>query len=114
MEDILGTRLPVFIGLTLILFGGTAFMTGQAVASTWKPWWQIVPYAFLLGLGDRFLSYALFQAELLSWTGYVVHSLILLAIAGFAYRVTRAHRLVSQYPWLYERAGLLSWRDRRG
>lgn len=112
METLLGTSLPVFVGLTVILFGGAAFMTGQAIASTWRPWWQILPYAFLLGLGDRFLTFALFGGELLSPVGYVVHSLVLLAIAAFAYRVTLVHRMVSQYPWLYERAGLLSWRSR--
>jgi len=25
-----------------------------------------------------------------------------------------AHKMSSQYPWLYERAGLLSWRTRNG
>ncbi|BBK43102.1 hypothetical protein STVA_31220 [Allostella vacuolata] len=114
MEGLLGTTWPVFVGLTVILFGGAAFLTGQAVAGTWRPWWQTVPYAFLLGIGDRFLTYALFHGELLSPTGYLVHSLVLLAIASFAYRITRAHRLVKQYPWLYERSGLLSWRARGG
>jgi len=27
-----------------------------------------------------------------------------------AYRVIRAHKMVTQYPWLYQRAGLFSWR----
>jgi len=114
MDAVLGTTLPVFIGLTVILFGAAAFMTGQAIAATWRPWWQTVPYCFLLGLGDRFLTFALFGGELLSPAGYVVHALILLAIASFAHRVTRVHRMVSQYPWLYERSGLLSWRAREG
>ena len=38
--------------------------------------------------------------------------LILLAIASFAHRVTRVHRMVSQYPWLYERSSPLSWRTK--
>ncbi|WP_374447426.1 DUF6867 family protein [Stella sp.] len=114
MESLLGTSLPVFVGLTLILFGGAAWMTGQAVASTWRPWWQTVPYSFLLGVGDRFLTFALFGGELLSPLGYLVHSLVLLAIASLAHRAMRVHRMVTQYPWLYERAGLLSWRARAG
>ena len=32
MEQLLGVSLPVFLGLTVVLFGGAAFMTGQAVA----------------------------------------------------------------------------------
>ncbi|BBK37126.1 hypothetical protein STAQ_22040 [Allostella sp. ATCC 35155] len=114
MEALLGTSLPVFVGLTVILFGAAAFMTGQAVAATWRPWWQIVPYSLLLGIGDRFLTFALFEGELLSPVGYLVHSLVLLGIAGFAFRVTHVHRMVAQYPWLYERSGLLSWRSRAG
>jgi branched-chain amino acid transport system ATP-binding protein len=112
MEEILGARLPVFLGLTVVLFGGAAFMTGQAMARNWRPAWQLVPYALLLGLGDRFLVYALFAGELLSPIGYLLHSLVLLAVAAFAYRVTRVHRMLAQYPWMYERAGLLSWRER--
>jgi hypothetical protein len=26
--------------------------------------------------------------------------------------VTKARKMVCQYPWLYERSGLFSWRDR--
>ena len=29
-----------------------------------------------------------------------------------AYQVTRARWMVTQYPWLYERAGLFSWREK--
>ncbi len=112
MEAILGTRLPVFLGLTVVLFGGAAFLTGQAVARGWRPWRQLVLYALLLGLGDRFLIYALFGGELLSPSGYLIHSLVLLVMAIFSHRITRVHCMVTQYPWLYERAGLLSWRDR--
>jgi branched-chain amino acid transport system ATP-binding protein len=36
----------------------------------------------------------------------------LVAIGLFAYRLNRARKMVSQYPWLYERAGLFRWRDR--
>jgi hypothetical protein len=40
MQDILGSSLPVFIGVTLILFGGAAIMTGHALAGTWRPAWH--------------------------------------------------------------------------
>ena len=33
-------------------------------------------------------------------------------IAGMlAWRATRAHQMVRQYPWLYVRSGLLGWRE---
>ncbi len=112
MEALLGTTPGVSFGMTVVVMGFVAFMTGQALASTWKPVWQVVLYCLLLGLGDRFLIFSLFQGELLSLSGYLIDSAVLVAISLFAYRLTRARKMVSQYPWIYERAGLLGWRDR--
>ncbi|RAU22448.1 hypothetical protein CU669_07005 [Paramagnetospirillum kuznetsovii] len=105
------TSIPVFVGLTLILFGGCAFMTGQALAATWRPWVQAVPYALLLGAGDRFLQFALFQGELLSLPGFVLDGGVLTLVALLSYRFTRARRMAEQYPWLYERNGPFGWRE---
>lgn len=112
MENLLGTTPMVFLGLTVIMFGGASFMTGQALASTWRPVWHALPYALLLGGGARFLTYALFSGALLSVSGYVIGTAILLAICLVAYRITQARLMVVQYPWLYERAGLLGWREK--
>ena len=60
MENLLGTSIVVFIGLTVILFGGSAIMTGRALAVTWRPYWLAFPYCILLGLGCRYLTFALF------------------------------------------------------
>jgi ABC-type uncharacterized transport system permease subunit len=106
----LDAPLPVFIGLTVIGMGFAAFMIGQAVAVTWKPAGHAIAYVLLLGMGDRFLTFALFQGKLLSPTGYLVDTAVLVAIALVAFRVNRARRMVSQYPWLYRRAGLFNWR----
>jgi branched-chain amino acid transport system ATP-binding protein len=35
----------------------------------------------------------------------------LIGIALLAYRITQAQKMVAQYPWLYQRTGLLSWRE---
>ncbi len=105
----LDAPLSVFIGLTVFGMGFAAFMIGQVVATTWKPAWQAVAYALLLGLGDRFLTFALFQGKLLSPTGYLADTAVLVAIALIAYRINLARRMVSQYPWLYRRTGLFSW-----
>jgi len=112
MGGIIGPSLWVFIGLTVILFGGAAWMTGQALAATWRPAWHLVPYALLMSVGDNFLTFALFNGDLLSATAYFSHAVILWAIAMVAYRVTQVAKMVAQYPWLYERAGLFAWRDR--
>ena len=112
MEDLLGTSIPVFIGVTLCLIGFAAFMTGQALAATWKPVWQVILYSLLLGFADRFLTWALFQGDLLSATGYIIDTVAIVIIALTAYRLTLARRMTLQYPWLYERTGIFSWRER--
>ncbi|NBC33859.1 MAG: hypothetical protein GVY13_14390 [Alphaproteobacteria bacterium] len=112
MEAIIGTTIPVFIGLTLVLFGGAGFLTGQALANGWQTGWKLVPYCLLLTCGDRFLVYGLFDGELLSLSGYAVDFVVILALALTGYRLTKARKMVSQYPWIYERDGLFGWRDR--
>lgn len=101
--------LPVFIGVTVLFMGGCAFMAGQALAATWRPLWQVFPYALGLALGDRFLGFALFGGELLSLPGYLTDAAVLLAVTLAAYRLTQARRMVEQYPWLYVRRGLFGW-----
>jgi len=112
-ESVMGTTIGVSIGITLIFMGGCAFMTGQGLASTWRPLGQAIPYAILLGMGDRFVVFALFQGDLFLLSGYVIDTIWLYAVVLFAFRVTRARQMATQYPWLYERAGLMGWRDRR-
>jgi len=112
METLYGGSLGVFIGVTLGVMGFAAYMTGQAVANTWKPVWHGVAYALLLGLVDRFLIYALFDGALLSGVGYVIDSAVLVVIALLAFRMARVRKMVQQYPWLYARTGLFSWRDK--
>ena len=112
METILGTSIGVFLGITVALMGFVAFMTGQALANTWKPMWHSVAYVILLGFADRFLTFALFEGELLSLGGYLVDTAVLVVITLFAFRISQARKMVSQYPWLYESAGLFGWRQR--
>lgn len=113
MEQWLGASLPVFAFLTVVLMGGAGFATGQALGAAWRPVWQLSLYCLLLGGADRFLSFALFQGDLLSLTAYLADTAVITAIAFIAFRLTRARRMVSQYPWQYERNGPFSWRERR-
>jgi hypothetical protein len=112
MQALFGHGVGVFLGVTVCLMGFAAFMTGKALAETWKPAWHAAGYACLLGLADRFLAYALFGGELLSLAAYAIDSAVLAAIALFAHRLARARKMVAQYPWLYERAGVLDWREK--
>lgn len=124
MEFVLGTSLPVFIGITVILSGFAAFLMGNAIAETWRPWWQNVAYGALLAFATQFIEFSLFDGAFFIETlvssegkpmaqavlGYLVDSVVLIGISLFAYRLTLAQKMVSQYPWLYERAGPFTWR----
>jgi hypothetical protein len=94
----------------LALFAAAAAAMGHALARNWRPCWHALPYALLLAAAERFFFYALFNGDLLSPAGYGVAAVILILAAAIAFRVTRARRMVAQYPWLYEPAGWFSWR----
>lgn len=113
MTELVGTTWVAFVAVTLILGGGAAYLTGQAMANRWRPAWLVAEYSLLLGCADRFAIYALAQGELWLVTGYVIDTVILMAIALLSYRMTKARNMVEQYPWIYERTGLFGWRDAR-
>jgi branched-chain amino acid transport system ATP-binding protein len=103
----------VFLGLTVVLFGGASFLMGQALAETWRPAWHNLAYGLGMALACRFMTYALFGAPLLSLTGYLASAVAIVGIALLAWRLARARRMVAQYPWIYERDGAFGWRERR-
>ena len=98
--------------VTGILGGAAAWATGKAIAESWRPFIQIVFYMLLLGAAVRFAHFALFGGELFSIPSYLADMLYLLAVASLAFRMTRAHRMATQYRWLYERTGPFTWRAR--
>ena len=60
------TALYVFVLLTIVLGGGAAWRTGQAVAEGWGALWPVIAYTLLIAAAVRFLDYALFSGPLLS------------------------------------------------
>lgn len=102
----------VFVLVTLLLGGGAAWLTGRAIALTWRPWWQLVGYMLILGLTVRFVHYALFGGTLLSLYYYMIDTAICFIISLFGYGVTRAGQMATQYPWINKRTGPFSWRRR--
>jgi hypothetical protein len=109
-----GFSIVEFIGITLVLFGGFAFMMGQAIGETWRPAWHNLPYAFLLGAGNHFIDCALFGADWGSLAHYLLNVAVALVISLLAFRITQARKMVSQYPWIYERNGLFGWKPKPG
>ena len=50
----------VFLLVTVVLGGAAAFMSGRAVAQTWRPYWHIPLYMVPIAATVRFFHYALF------------------------------------------------------
>ncbi len=89
-----------FLLVTIVLGGGAGWLSGRAIALTWRPAWALVPAALALGLAVRFLHHALFGATLLSPHYGVIDAAFagLFAIAG--YRFTRSRQMIRQYGFL--------------
>jgi hypothetical protein len=118
LEALLAAAIPnglfVFVLLTVVLGGGAAWRTGQAVAEGWGALWPVIAYTLLIAATVRFLDYALFSGPLLSLASLTTDFLILCFFALLGHRARRARHMSEQYPWLFERAGPLGWRLRRG
>lgn len=114
MMSLFGSSFGVFLGVAGLLLGFAAFLTGQAISDTWRPLWQAIASAFGLALAARFLDFSLFNGPLLSLPAFLAAWAWLALVTAVAWRLTLAHNMVRQYPWLYEPAGPFSWRRRDG
>lgn len=99
--------------VTGIIGGGAAVLAGRAISLTWRPYWYVIAYMLLLGAGVRFLHFALFSGNILSLPCYLLDTVYVMAVSSVAFRMTRTNQMARQYPWLYERTGPFTWRDRR-
>jgi len=113
MDELYAAESPLQIALvTGVLGGGAAFLAGRAIAQTWRPFWSVVVYMAMLGTAVRFVHFALFEGTLLSPASYLADTLYLIIVGSLAWRMTRAAQMATQYYWLYERTGPLTWRSR--
>jgi hypothetical protein len=104
----------VTIVITVVLVGLGALATGYALANSWKPIWQVWIYCVLLAGVDRFFIWGLGDGNALSPSGFVIDLVYLLIVGSLTFWATRAGKMVSQYPWMYERAGPIAWRRKSG
>ena len=86
--------------------GAAAYVSGKAIAQTWRPFWQVPLYMLLLAAVVRFFHFALFEEPLLSLPSYLVDyrsSLVCGAASatGWCGRTDGA----AQYGWLFQRGG---------
>ena len=104
----------LFLLVTVVMGGWAAWMTGRAVAVTWRPPFQLVAYTLVLGAVIRFIHFALFEATLLTLHYYIVDTILLIAFGYAGWRYTRANQMTRQYHWLFEPAGPFGWKPRAG
>ena len=76
----------VFVALTVLLGGAAAFTTGQAIAQSWKPYWQ---------------HYALFAEPLVALASYLIDLTVLLVFAAAGHHLTRNRQMRDQYGWAH-------------
>jgi len=104
--------LGVFLLVTVALGGGAAWLTGRAIAATWRPTWQVAVYTLILSLAVRFIHFALFDSKLLSLHYYLVDYVVCLGFGLLGFRLTRVGQMVSGYSWIIAPAGRFGWRRR--
>jgi hypothetical protein len=98
--------------ISVLMGGSAAWLAGRAIATTWRPWWHLALYMLVLAAAVRFIHFALTQSELLSPTGYLMDLAICLAFGLTGFRLARVDQMVTRYPWLNQRDGMLQWRRR--
>jgi ABC-type transport system involved in multi-copper enzyme maturation permease subunit len=103
----------IFLLVSIVLGGGASALAGRAIATTWRPWWQVVVYGFILGIAVRFIHFSVFNGTLVSAYYYLVDTAVCVAFGFLGFQTSRAAQMVAQYRWLNEPAGLLRWRRKQ-
>ena len=102
----------IFLLVTVILGGGAAWLSGRAIAGTWRASWHLLGYMLILGCAVRFIHFSLFQGTLLSPHYYLVDTVVCMLFGFLGFRATRRYQMVTQYRWINARHGLLGWARR--
>lgn len=89
-----------------------AWQIGKSTATDWKGLGALVVSVLLLGLGARFLHFALYEAQFVSVDRYIVDTIVLLISGYLGFRFTRTNQMTRQYHWLYEKASPFSWKSK--
>jgi hypothetical protein len=102
MQDLLyeNDGLGSFLLVTVLLGGGAAWLSGRAVAQTWRPWWSLIAYMLILAIAVRFFHAALFSGTFLSPHYYAVDAAVAILFASLGFRLTRRAQMARQYGFL--------------
>jgi hypothetical protein len=100
----------IFLLVSIIFGGGAAWLSGRAIALTWRPVWQVFVYSLILGCAVRFIHFSLFGGTLLSAHYYLIDSLVCMGTGFLGFRAARVSQMVTQYRWINRPDGPLRWR----
>jgi hypothetical protein len=105
MSDIVFDRTTIFhfVMVTFLLGGAAGWLSGRAIAITWRPFWMLVPAALGLGAGIRFIHFALFDERLASLPLVGVDAVAAFMFALVGYHMTRSRQMARQYGFLHRR-----------
>lgn len=99
---ILGTEgygLLIFLLVTGVLGGMAAFVTGRAIAGTWRPIWLVPTYLAPLAFAVRFIHFSVFGDTLFSLQAYLIDYAFLLVVALAGFLLMRREQMAVQYGW---------------
>ena len=86
----------LFLLVTVVMGGGAAWLSGRAIAATWRPWLHVAGYMVILGGAVRFIHFALFDGTLLSPQFYAVDTVVCLFFGELGFRITRVAQKTTQ------------------
>ncbi len=87
----------IFLLVSVVMGGSTAYVSGRAIADTWRPLWHAFVYALTIALGVRFIHFALFDELLVSGRNYLADCIICCIAAYAGYALARRHQMQRQY-----------------
>ena len=94
----------VFLLVSVVMGGSTAYVSGRAIAETWRPMWHAFVYALIVALAVRFIHFALFDELLLSSRNYLTDAAICCIATYAGYALARSRQMIRQYSVIGETA----------
>ncbi|MBI1243715.1 MAG: hypothetical protein GC202_01805 [Alphaproteobacteria bacterium] len=95
----------IFLLVSVVLGGGAGWLSGRAIAQTWRPIGQVFLYCLILGFAVRFIHFSLFDGTLLSLHYYAVDTVVCMIFGYLGFRAARAAQMVTQYGWVNQSEG---------
>ncbi|MCW5772263.1 MAG: hypothetical protein KIT16_11550 [Rhodospirillaceae bacterium] len=114
MSYLLHNGAVVFAAFAIIMVLG-AWSIGRALAATWRRYWLAIPYTILFALAGRVVFWGLSGGDnfdfFAAFGAVYLDVVVLVGVAGIAFRLTLTRKMLTQYPWLYVQSSPFGWRE---